>query len=185
MTSTAGNTVAASQGVAVTFDRGTVGLTDPQQIFQVPLGDPARMEAVYFQAFFADSSPNAEAFVLTFAQADGSVVWAQPTPSFTGANDPSIVCTWARGNNDTAQLPGFVSVVIEGSVPAYANPPLPDIVLPALSTISVALWEDSNDNSGSITVENVAVTYTVGTGPTSVTALPDLTPYLLPTTPTG
>lgn len=175
------NTVAAGQGQQFYFNRAVVGLSDPQTLFQVPVGQPARIEAVYFEATFPASNPSDEAFVLTLTLADGTAVYSQPTPPFNSSNNQIVICTWARGNNDTAQLPGFVSKVIEGDLPAYGNPPLPDLVLPALAFVTLALWEDSNDNSGDVIVTNPAVTYTMGAGPTSSTALADVLPLLTPT----
>lgn len=136
----------------------------------VPVGEPARIEAVWFQAIVSTATVGLEGFVLQFALSDGTVVFTQPTPVFNSEFSTSLFCSWARGNNDTYQLPGVAIMPVEAALPEYANPPLPEMVLPALSTISIALYEASDDNSGTFTVVDPAVTYTPGVGPTSATA---------------
>lgn len=173
-------TIAAGQGQQYTFDRTVVGLSEAQTIFQVPVGQPARIEAVYFKADGGMDPVSLEAFVLFLCLADDTILFAQPTPSFNVLNVGQLVCTWARGNNDTFQLPGFKPDDAEATLPVFANPPLPDIVLPATSTVKIALWEDTDENTGDFILVDPAITYTMGTGPTSTSSALDTAPLLLP-----
>lgn len=161
--------VQASQGVQVTFDRSVVGPSAFMTLFTVPLAEPARIEAVWFHADFSGGAVSNELLVLQLALSDGTVVFTQPTPYATDPDQDTMICSFARGNNDSMQLSGLAHPSSEAEAPPYVNPPLPPLVLPALSTVSVALFEIDSGNSGSCTILNPTVTYTPGGAGTSVT----------------
>lgn len=171
MNTFASATVQASQGNQFSFARNVAGLTAPVTLFQVPVGEPARIDAVYLEAYTASVPFALEALVLSFTLADGTKIWSQPTPAFNNITIGIVACTWFRGGQDSAQLAGFTPANVEATIPTYANPPLPETVLPALALITLALWEDNDDGTGTVVIQNPSITYTPGTGPTSSTEI--------------
>lgn len=172
--------IQASQGVQVAFDRSVLGASDFETIFTVPVGQPARIEAVWFHADFGGGAISNELLVLRLALADNTVVFTQPTPYVTDPDQDTMICSFARGNNDTMQLSGLAHPSSEAEAPPYVNPPLPSLVLPALSTVAIALFEIDSGNTGDVTILNPTITYTPGGIGTSQTTAVNLTPFLLP-----
>lgn len=154
--------IQASQGVQVAFDRSVLGASAFQTIFTVPVGQPARIEAVWFRADFDGGAISDEMLVLRLALADATVVFTQPTPYVTDAAQSAMVCSFARGNNDTMQLSGLAHPASEDEPPPFVNPPLPPLVLPALATVGIALFEIASGNMGTCTISNPTITYTPG-----------------------
>ena len=165
----AGATIQANQ-TALIYDRAVSGRSAFQPMVVVPLGDPARIEAVWLNAAFSGIAVTQETFVVSFNQADGSTIYTQQGPIIGTGIGSEIVCCFARGNVESGQVLANTEFPIEVDVATFIGPPLPDVVLPALCTVNLALLELSASTMGACTVSPYAVTYTPGTGPTSQTA---------------
>lgn len=173
----------ANQGV-FTFDRTLIGLSDFQTIFTIPVGVPARVESVYLVADMGGLKIAAEAVVLQLVAPGEAIVWAQSTPIMDAdgtLESTTAVCTWGRGGNDTAQLPAFAPAAIEGPAPIYNTMPMFDAVLPALTTVGIALYEDNDGGTGTMTLSGLTVTYTpAGTGTANTIPVTAVLPMLQP-----
>lgn len=165
---------AAGQGV-FQFNRATIGLTPFQTIFTVPNIAPVLIETVYFVADPGGLAVIAEALVLQIAAPGNAVVFAQSTPIMnpdgTGSASQAI-CTWSRGASGLSAGPSMTPLATDITPPIYNTMPLPEMVMPPLTTISVALYEDQNSGTGTMTLQNVTVTYTSNAGPVSTTGGP-------------
>lgn len=181
MTSSLSGALTSSAQNVLVYDRTVPGLSPYQQLFQVPLGNPARIEAVWFFADFLDVAINDEAFVLSFNQADGSTMYTQQSPIIGSGVTLTAQVSFARGNVESGQVPAEVAFSIEAAVSTFLGPPLPEAVLPALATVNLALLVLNDDNIGLCNVSPYAVTYTVGSGPTSDTVTTQGIPLLTPT----
>lgn len=177
-------TTQASQGV-FSFDRSVIGLTAYQTIFTLPNIAPALIEAVYFEADPSGGDIIAEALVLQIVSPAGVVVFAQATPIMDPDGTLAFsqsVNTWARGATGVSVGPAMVPAATDITPPVFNSLPLPEMVMPPLTTIQVALYEDQNSGTGTMILSNIAVTYTANAGPVSSTVGADVTPFLLSTT---
>lgn len=174
------NLVNADQG-AIEFDRSNPGLFGPTLIFTVPVGSPARIEAVFCFMDAGNQTIAVESLVLFYQQANGDIIWVGPSPVFIGQNVSTGYVSWARGNQDTAQFAAYNQAPDDDTPPLFSNPALPDVVLPPNATLGLAYNAGADTNTGTMTVSQITVTYTVGTGPTSTVAPVNVLPLLTPT----
>lgn len=170
----------ASAGV-FTYTRGVSGLSPFQTIFTVPNISPVLIESVYFLADFGGLDINSEALVLRIVAPGNAVVFAQSTPIMdpdgTGSYTQAY-CTWARGASGTSGEAPMKPIAIDITPPIFNTVPLPDMTMPPLTTIGVALYVDNQNNPGSMTLQGVSVTYTPNGGPLATTDTPQGIPLL-------
>lgn len=171
--------VQADQTV-LTFPRNDPGLSDPLTIFTVPLATPARIDAVFALMDSGNQTIDTESLVLFMLKNDGSIIGVYPSPTFIGQGVSLGYVTWSRGNQDSAQFAAYNQTPDDDTPPMFSAPALPDLVLPPNATLALAYNNGADTNSGDMTVRNVTVTWTGGTGPTSVTDSLDTFPLLLP-----
>lgn len=169
MSSVADPNVIQADGTIIEFDRSNPGLTDPVPIFTVPLATPARIEAVFCLMDTGNQTIASESLVLFMQQANGDIIWVGPSPTFIGQNVPTGYVSWGRGNQESAQFAAYSVAADDDVPPLFSSPALPDIVLPAQATLAIAYNNQADTNTGTLTIRNLAVTYTPGAGPTSVT----------------
>lgn len=175
-----------AEGIApVSFPGNTTGLYPAQQIWQVPSTYAALIETVYIEADFGGQASDGQTFVLSFQAQDGKTIWAYPAPQYSGNGSPTpAIYTWFRGGQDSVQFPGWQPGVDDTDFePGVAGPPLPNFYMPPLSTINVAQYSVGTELAA--TLSNMAVVYTPLEAGGEAAAPLDLTPYLLPTSPTG
>lgn len=184
-------TAPVQQGVTFTIP-GASGpaIEGPFTLFTVPNAVPAMINSVTLTADYGGQTTNGDIFILELIDISGLVISKQPTPLLLNdpdASDPGLVfMSWYRGANDTAQLPMFGTVQNEGGdVPwAWCALPLPELVLQPNSTVALTMARDYTNPEGDVIISNISITYTPNNS--AATTVPaDLTPYLLPTVPTG
>lgn len=156
------------------------------KIYTVQSAAPERIEAVYMTLDYGASEPTYQRYALELRDPSGVVVFAQPTPTLTttDTNDLTVILCWSRQANDTAQQPFslFDDPSSSASI-AWANLPLPDLVLQPSSTVQFVNYSFFEVSAGTIPVSNASVTVTRNAGAVSATspvAFPE--PYLIPTT---
>lgn len=171
------NLVNADQG-AIEFARNDPGLNMGPVIFTVPIGSPARIEAVFCLMDAGNQTIDTESLVLFMAQANGDLIWVGPSPVFIGQGVSTGYVSWARGNQDSAQFAAYNQAPDDDTPPLFSQPALPDVVLPPNATLSLAYNNGADTNTGTLTVSGITVTYTVGTGPTSETVAAQGVPLL-------
>jgi hypothetical protein len=162
--------------------RGNADSYTTYTIFTVPAATPSRIESVYIEPLFPDTTQHTELWELTFIDTAGLPIWRQATPMFGSSNSfTSEHITWARGMTgtlDDAPVQVFIPPDTNGC--ALATLPLPDLVLPAGATLEIGLFEITDGGLPSITVTNIAVTYTPDSSGTAITTMGDLLPLLAP-----
>lgn len=172
----------ANQG-AFQFDRTFIGLTAFQTIFTVPAFGPARIDTVFFVADFGGLAVIAEAIVLRIRSDTGVTVFTQATAIMNADGTLGATqawCTWARGATGSNQDPAPAPANVEGVTPYFFTLPLSEQTMPALTTVDVALYEDQDGGTGTMTLQDIAVTYTPD-GATVANTTPDnVFPLLLP-----
>lgn len=172
--------LATVANVSITADPGEQKTTTAE-IFTVPLGIPARLEAVYLKAV-ADVAFQQVAIELLLVDISGVVLYRQATPTLPGLSPAldTVLVTWARGAAGSNQLPDALPLASPtGSGLAIYTLPLPELVLQAQSTVQIVVDQESDGGLPAITLSDIAVAYTPGGQGTASTAL-DITPYLLP-----
>lgn len=172
----------ATTPLVPTFDLSVPGLSPAQQFFTIPSAVPARIDSVYCRADYGGLTSNAEVFLLLFIDISGATSGVYPAPpvgSTAGATE--VFLTWARGNQEVAQFPAYQPQAEEGGqIPTFGNPALPDIVLPANSSLAFQVFEDADNGAGTVAMEDIFIYYTPAGVGTAQPVQFDLAPYLLP-----
>lgn len=172
-----------------TIDGGDAAfLNGPVLMFTVPVGVPARIDAVYMEITYpAMSTIGTDMYAIQLYAPGGppqAMVWSPVYTQDPITNAGIIFLTWMRGgvgtdqlaapawfDDDKTDLDGFFTSTLA----------LPDTVLQPNAQVNVFRAGGLAGSSPQVIVNNASVTYTPNAGPVSSTDLIDILPLLVPT----